>query len=181
MPEGLLRIIAAVQSEPIRRVAVDVYPRVRCGVNGNQRQAQSQQKTTAARLLVLVLVERPPRSVEKGRKRPMQRKRIATAAAPSAREVPRIPFGRSVSASVGVFCRLFHLFLPFRRPRTSLASSRNTSYRTCSCPACASGPRLPLPGRTLKEEEKNSTYATSRSCRARTAPRISSCKSLASS
>ena len=74
-------ITAVVLSEPIRREAVHVFPRARCG-NGNQRQAQSQQKTTATRLLVLVLVERLPRSAEKARKRPKRHDRRASAAAP---------------------------------------------------------------------------------------------------
>ena len=86
MPVG---ITVVVLSEPIRRVAVHVYPRARFAT-GNQRQAQSQQRTTAARLLVLVLIERRLRSAIQACKRPSRHERTATAAAPVAREVPRL-------------------------------------------------------------------------------------------
>ena len=76
-------IVAAV--EPIRREAVHVYPRA-CSGNGDRQT----QKTTESLLLVLVLVERLLRSAENVRKRPKRHERFAMAAAPFAREVPRI-------------------------------------------------------------------------------------------
>ena len=82
MPVDEPRIL---DSEPIRRVAVHVYPRAR-SANG----ARQTQNKTATRLLVLVLVERRLRSAEKGRKRPKRHDRPALAAAPVAREVPRL-------------------------------------------------------------------------------------------
>ena len=69
----------------IRRVAVHVLPRARFG-NG----ARQTQKTTESLLLVLVLVERLLRSAENLRKRPARHEWIATAAAPFAREIPRL-------------------------------------------------------------------------------------------
>ena len=82
-------VVEITAGEPIRRVAVHVYPRARFAT-GNQRQAQSQQRTTAARLLVLVLIERRLRSAIQACKRPSRHERTATAAAPVAREVPRL-------------------------------------------------------------------------------------------
>ena len=76
---------AAVLREPIRRVAVHVFPRARFGNAARQTQA-----TTESLLLVLVLVERLLRSALNVRKRPKRHERPALAAAPFAREVPRI-------------------------------------------------------------------------------------------
>ena len=76
--------------EHIRRVAVHVSPRVRfCFVRTEERQTQN---TTATRLLALVLVERPLRSqATQGPKRGIKNgTRKKTAAAPFAREVPRL-------------------------------------------------------------------------------------------
>ena len=85
------RIVAiprAIVVEAIRRVAVHVYPRARRGFNGaRQRQSQT---TTVSRLLVPVLVERRLLSPTKLRKRPTRHKRSALAAAPFAREIPRL-------------------------------------------------------------------------------------------
>ena len=81
-------ITVVAQSEPIRRVAVHVYPRARRGVNG-ARQRQSQTKTVS-RLRVLVLVERLLPSAENERKQPKRHERTAIAAAPFSREVPRL-------------------------------------------------------------------------------------------
>ena len=85
------RIVAiprAIVVEAIRRVAVHVYPRARRGFNGaRQRQSQT---TTVSRLLVPVLVERRLLSPTKLRKRPTRHKRNALAAAPFAREIPRL-------------------------------------------------------------------------------------------
>ena len=86
MPVDIIRI-TAVQSEPIRRVAVHVDPRARLA-NG----ARQTQKTTDSILRVPVLVERLPPSAANGPKQttiiPYQRN--AAAAAPMAREVPRL-------------------------------------------------------------------------------------------
>ena len=82
-----LYITTTVIGEPIRRVAVHVLPRVRCGSNG-AKQKRRVRRTIATLLLVLVLVERPLRSAVKARKRKTER--IAPAAAPFAREVPRL-------------------------------------------------------------------------------------------
>ena len=85
------RIVAiprAIVVEAIRRVAVHVYPRARRGFNGaRQRQSQT---TTESLLIVLVLVERRLPRAGNERKRPKRHERNATAAAPVAREVPRI-------------------------------------------------------------------------------------------
>ena len=82
-----LYITTTVIGEPIRRVAVRVLPRVRRGSNG-AKQKRRVRRTIATLLLVLVLVERPLRSAVKARKRKTER--IAPAAAPFAREVPRL-------------------------------------------------------------------------------------------
>ena len=86
-----LSITVLVSSEEaIRRVAVDVSPRVHFG-NGTRQT----QPTTGSILRVLVLVERPLRSAAtKGPKGPWKRWRhqkwTKPAAAPFAREVPRL-------------------------------------------------------------------------------------------
>ena len=85
MPVDIIRISGAVLGEPIRRVAVHVFPRARFGNAARQTQA-----TTESLLRVLVLVERPLRSAENGRKRPKRHERNAKAAAPFAREIPRL-------------------------------------------------------------------------------------------
>ena len=106
MPVDIMRS-AAVQSEPIRRVAVDVFPRARIA-DGN-RQTQNTPEST---LRVLVLVERLLRSAENGPNRHNQRKRNANAAEPLAREVPRIdllegPFLRRLAFFVATTTSLF--------------------------------------------------------------------------
>ena len=108
-----LSITVLVSSEEaIRRVAVDVSPRVHFG-NGTRQT----QPTTGSILRVLVLVERPLRSAAtKGPKGPWKRWRhqkwTTPAAAPFAREVPRLdlleaPFLRTwaffVAAATPVF------------------------------------------------------------------------------
>ena len=82
---GLALSITVSSEEAIRRVAVDVSPRVHFG-NGTRQT----QPTTGSILRVLVLVERLPPSAANGRKRPSQRHRKAKTAGPFAREVPRI-------------------------------------------------------------------------------------------
>ena len=75
-----------VQSEHVRRVAVHVFPRARSG-NGN-RQTQN---ASEPRLRVPVLVERFLPRAGNERKRPKRHKRTEIiAAAPGAREVPRL-------------------------------------------------------------------------------------------
>ena len=91
MPVDINRITAVLR-EPIRRVAVHVFPRARFGFNGNQGQTQSQQTTKVSRLLVPVLVERLLRSAENGQKRPKRHSRKAITAAPGAREVLGVDF-----------------------------------------------------------------------------------------
>ena len=76
---------AVVLSETIRRVAVHVYPRARSGIRARQTQT-----TTNFRHLVPVLVERLLCSAGNERKRPKLHEQTATAAAPFAREVPRL-------------------------------------------------------------------------------------------
>ena len=97
MPVDIIR--AAVQSEPIRREAVHLLPRARCGLNG----ARQTQKTTDSRLLVPVLVERLLRSAEEMRQRAKRHHRRATAAVPVAREVPRIDLLEGQFPRVGAF------------------------------------------------------------------------------
>ena len=76
---------AVVLSETIRRVAVHVYPRARSGIRARQTQT-----TTNFRHLVPVLVERLLCSAGNERKRSKLHEQTATAAAPFAREVPRL-------------------------------------------------------------------------------------------
>ena len=76
---------ANVAVEPIRRLAVRVDPRARFGNGARQTQA-----TRESRLRVLVLVERLLPSAVKARKRPQRHERTTKAAAPFAREVPRL-------------------------------------------------------------------------------------------
>ena len=77
---------AIVAVEPIRRVAVHVSPRVR-SANG----ARQTQKASDPRLRVPVLVERFLPRAGNERKRPKRHKRTEIiAAAPGAREVPRL-------------------------------------------------------------------------------------------
>ena len=92
--------IEAVLNESIRRVAVHVYPRARSG-----NRARQTQPTTETRLLVPVLVERLLRSAENGRTWPIQHNRNATAAAPFAREVPRLDLLE------GPFLRVWEFFV----------------------------------------------------------------------
>ena len=113
---------AGVLREPIRRVAVDVFPRARFG-NG----ARQTQKTTESLLLVLVLVERLLRSAENVRKRPKRHERTATTAEPGAREVPCIdllegPFLR-IWASFEAFagCSVGRESHPIERVRARVA------------------------------------------------------------
>ena len=101
---------AAVLSEPIRRVAVDVFPRARSVPQIGYRQPQK--TTKPPRILVLVLVERRLPSAENGRSLPSQRNRKATGAAPFAREVPRLdlvkgPFLRRPAFFVATTTSLF--------------------------------------------------------------------------
>ena len=77
---------AIVAVEPIRRVAVHVFPRAR-SANG----ARQTQKASDPRLRVPVLVERFLPRAGNERKRPKRHKRTEIiAAAPGAREVPRL-------------------------------------------------------------------------------------------
>ena len=99
-----LYITTTVIGEPIRRVAVRVLPRVRRGSNG-AKQKRRVRRTIATLLLVLVLVERPLRSAVKARKRKTER--IAPAAAPFAREVPRLDLLE------GPFLRTWAFFVDF--------------------------------------------------------------------
>ena len=76
---------AVVLSETIRRVTVHVYPRARSGNRARQTQTISE-----SRLRVPVIVERLLCSAGNERKRPKLHEQTATAAAPIAREVPRL-------------------------------------------------------------------------------------------
>ncbi len=107
MPVDIIRKSGAVLSEPIRRVAVHVFPRARVA-DGNRQT----QKTTESLLLVLVLVERLLRSAQNAKKRPSRHTRNASAAAPFAREVPRLdllegPFLRRPAFFVATTTSLF--------------------------------------------------------------------------
>ena len=83
MPVGFA---IAVRIEPIRRVAVHVFPRARFG-NGARQTQVMKQATSESRLLVLVLVERLFRGAQNGRKRPERHEWTATAAAPTSIQV----------------------------------------------------------------------------------------------
>ena len=72
-------------SEHVRRVAVHVFPRARCG-----NTLRHTQTTTESRLLVLVLVYHLLLCAVKARKWRKRHERNASAAAPFAREVPRL-------------------------------------------------------------------------------------------
>ena len=78
IPVGYWLTVEIVAVEPIRRVAVHVFPRAARFGNGDQT-------TAATRLLVPVLVKRLLRSVTA-----IHNRRHPSAAAPFAREVPRI-------------------------------------------------------------------------------------------
>ena len=82
---GFTATNVAVEPKPIRRVAVHVFSRAR-SANG----ARQTQKASEPRLRVPVLVERFLPRAGNERKRPKLHEQTATAAAPFAREVPRL-------------------------------------------------------------------------------------------
>ena len=85
-PIFLWVIVKVVESEHVRRVAVHVFSRAR-SANG----ARQTQKASEPRLRVPVLVERFLPRAGNERKRPKRHKRTEIiAAAPGAREVPRL-------------------------------------------------------------------------------------------
>ena len=90
----MIWLIVVVQSEHVRRMTVQVFPRVRSATQKGTRQTQN---TTESTLLVLILIKRPLPSQKKGRQQKKDRTRRnqhsrnnAKAAAPGPREVPGI-------------------------------------------------------------------------------------------
>ena len=83
----MIWLIVVVQSEHVRRMTVQVFPRVRSATQKGTRQTQN---TTESTLLVLILIKRPLPSQKKGRKWPKRENWEASAAAPGPREVPGI-------------------------------------------------------------------------------------------